>query len=836
VTHLDDTVLCSTTTDDTASERRCPVCGILVPDEIERCPNDGTVISASPKSELNSRYEFLEPIGKGGMSVVYKARHRLMGNLVAIKLLQDKLTENAAHVKRFQQEAQAAGRLDHSNLIKVNDFGVLSSGYTFLVMDYADGHSLSEVIHADGHLSGERALPLFMQICDGLSHAHTKGILHRDLKPSNVIVINDPHLGERIKIVDFGIAKMTAEEGGVDAKLTATGEVFGSPYYMSPEQCSGSPVDQRSDIYSMGCLMYEVLTGRVPLAGTNLFETIHKQISEVPEPLSKYVSDATSTALSGVVDKALAKAPGDRYQNFGEMLRDLQKVGAGHTISNARRPTKAGLGWAATAAGCGALVALSVAAYIYHVGPFAPPQVVPSVAPRVEVTPPPVAPPAPPKKKVLSPREDAVRQYKTYPFTNMANMNSAGLNDRHMFLLSRNRSAITVNVENNPGITSKGIAFFANHPTLENFHLDGTSIGDDGLVALGTLPKIKYLTLGNTHITPKGFKYLAKFSSLETLWLEDLDLTNADLAKLPVFPKLGAIKFDYNTALTDAAMPYIVKAFPHINHLTVRNTGITDGAIPELLKLKNLSKLSVYGSGFTRDGAKKLLQRAGRHIEFDWKDTASKGSRPWLRSHAKELTLGEFNSHGAMTDDALKLVAADPAIRAIDVQGSVDVTSRGLMPFRDNEAMQRVNVTGTSVDNECLPVLATMPQLDTLEVSYTKVTSAGFNNFAAMKNLRTLYLGRLNLTNADLQKLPDLPKLRWLVLDRNKLIDDEGIKLVVAKCPGLYHLTLRETGITDATIDELLKLPQLKEVSLMRTRTSDGAIKRLSDRNIQVVK
>ena len=205
------------------------------------------------------RWKIIERLGEGGMASVYKAHHLILDKVVAIKFLHRHLCSNPNSLRRFQQEGQAAGRLDHPNVIKVQDCAVTDDGRVFLVMDYLQGHSLSDKLKQDGPLSAEGALDLFIAVAEGLKHAHSNGVLHRDLKPSNVMVTDE----NEIKIVDFGIAKVLRDDGQPSLQnLTKTGEIFGSPSYMSPEQCLGQTVDARSDIYSMGCLMYEVLTDR----------------------------------------------------------------------------------------------------------------------------------------------------------------------------------------------------------------------------------------------------------------------------------------------------------------------------------------------------------------------------------------------------------------------------------------------------------------------------------------------------------------------------------------------------------------------------------------------
>ncbi|HEY9712910.1 MAG TPA: serine/threonine-protein kinase, partial [Chroococcales cyanobacterium] len=272
---------------------------------------------------LDDKYEILELIGRGGMSLVYKAKHHVLKSNVAIKTLLPHLVLHPMSLQRFHQEAQAASNLRHPNVITVYDFGTTPDGQPYLVMDYVEGFSLGDVLEKEHHLKQERALDIFIQVADALSHAHSKGIIHRDLKPTNILLLEKEGKADFVNIVDFGIAKLLPQEGADAVSLTQTGEVFGSPLYMSPEQCKGEKLDARADIYSMGCLMYETLTGRTPIEGDNTMEVLFKHIHEVPPSMS----DARARVperLERIVFKCLAKDPGQRYQSMEQLKEELE--------------------------------------------------------------------------------------------------------------------------------------------------------------------------------------------------------------------------------------------------------------------------------------------------------------------------------------------------------------------------------------------------------------------------------------------------------------------------------------------------------------------------------
>ncbi len=269
-------------------------------------------------------YEIMSVIGHGGMGVVYKARHQLMDRIVAIKMMKSQLISDTISVKRFQQEVKAYAKINHPHVITVFDFGVSPDGLPYIVMDYLEGHPLSDVIKKDGSVGVERAIRVLTQACEALAHAHKQGIVHRDLKPGNIVLIEYDGDPDFVKVVDFGVAKlMNAQE----QRLTQTGEVCGSPVYMSPEQCLGQEMDLRSDIYSMGIVIYETVTGKLPLIGRTMVDTMAKQVSEMPPPFAKIRPDIyIPERLQSVVFKAMSKEPAQRHQTMDELREDLEKA------------------------------------------------------------------------------------------------------------------------------------------------------------------------------------------------------------------------------------------------------------------------------------------------------------------------------------------------------------------------------------------------------------------------------------------------------------------------------------------------------------------------------
>ena len=304
--------------------------------------------------ELPDGYELIEKLGEGGMGRVYRVRDLSLDKEFAIKILQQDLSKDASALKRFNQEIDAAAALSHANLISIYKHGTTDNGEPYLVMDYLEGPSLAELIEKGTDFAGnaDRLLDIFIQICEALAHAHENGVIHRDIKPSNIIITKAADGKDLVKIVDFGIARVCSKTGVVCPttsnmlkalcktsagltdeqkdelqRLTQPGEIFGSPLYMSPEQCQGEEADCRSEVYSLGCMMFEALTGKPPLKGSNAMDTLILRINE-DAPLINTVDPELRfpEALEKVVAKALARYPDQRYQEVHELTAALEEA------------------------------------------------------------------------------------------------------------------------------------------------------------------------------------------------------------------------------------------------------------------------------------------------------------------------------------------------------------------------------------------------------------------------------------------------------------------------------------------------------------------------------
>lgn len=282
-----------------------------------------------------SDYEIIEQIGSGGMGTVYKARISGTKNIVAIKVLDEDLVKDKVARKRFQQEAEAISKLNSPNVISINSVKQTDAGAPYIVMEYHPGKNLSEIIAEHERMKPNRTLNIASQICEALRCAHERGIVHRDVKPSNVLIDEN----DTVKLSDFGIAKMNLDQSSKD--LTRTGEVFGSPDYMSPEHCNGELISKRSDIYSFGCLLYEMVTGQPPFADGNPVRTVLKQLEEAPAPFPDRIREnPVLNSLESVILRCLEKDPKYRYQKIEDVLKDLTGIIRGESLPQYKQKPK----------------------------------------------------------------------------------------------------------------------------------------------------------------------------------------------------------------------------------------------------------------------------------------------------------------------------------------------------------------------------------------------------------------------------------------------------------------------------------------------------------------
>ncbi len=306
---------------------RCPICSKDAPEGSRFCPFCGAKLltQAVRKTDpllgkvLAGKYKVLERIGSGAMGSIYRAEHTALSKPVVIKVLHRHLVGDESHIKRFHREARAASRLNQPNCINVLDYGQTEDGWLYICMEFVSGKDLCRILFEEKHLDPERTVRIASQVLDALDEAHSQGVIHRDLKPENIMIERLRMNPDFVKVLDFGIAKIRDTDGQGDSSgfKTATGMVFGTPEYMSPEQVRGEDLDGRSDLYSLGIVLYQMLTGDLPFTGESVLEIATKHLTEPPVPLQERRPDIPP-ALCAVVHRLLEKKREHRYTTAAE--------------------------------------------------------------------------------------------------------------------------------------------------------------------------------------------------------------------------------------------------------------------------------------------------------------------------------------------------------------------------------------------------------------------------------------------------------------------------------------------------------------------------------------
>ncbi len=540
---------------------------------------------AVPTAELPpGRYEILEYVTSGGSGAIFKGRHILLDKLVAIKMLNH---ESAEHLMRFQQEAKALAKLSHPNIIQVLELGTNTKGEPYLVMDWFDGCSLKEHLAGLGAVPISEAIPLLVKVAKAIGAAHRQGILHRDIKPGNIMVLRNRDGSLEAKLVDFGIAK----DIGDKTSSTQSGAAIGTPLYMSPEQGGGKKISKRSDLYSFGCVMFEVLTGHPPFEAESSVEILQKHRSEEPPRLrAKNKKAAVPPHIEELVYKLLSKNPDERPESAEEVVARLESTGD-------ESPSKKKLSGKTVLIRMSIAIAmLIVAAMLYQISSLD--------GGSTEAN------------KILNKKTSLSKPKRYVPETLAKLTDMAARKTRNKTAEASatqkkvNWSQLTLNDANleaevgahwqteelllfgNP-ITDRGLKALAILP-LRDLDISFTAVSGSGLASFQKPEVLSRLNIGNCFVTNEALKALAHFRNLEDLSINDnknvTDLST--VAKLPNLRKLSVAgtRIDYNGLLPLANCK-------RLEHLKLSGVKLTPAMVKVVTKLKNLTILEIRGTG-----------------------------------------------------------------------------------------------------------------------------------------------------------------------------------------------------------------------------------------------
>lgn len=488
---------------------------------------------------LGGRYRVICLLGTGGMGLVYRVEQVFVGQELALKILKQSFSTNSKIVRRFQQEAKTAFSLKHPSLVQVHDFGLLEDRTPFFVMDLVNGETLADRLRKGDRLTPEELCTAFSQVCIALAFAHSQGVIHRDIKPSNIMLTPHADGGSRTKatILDFGIAKISREAELEFQALTQTGEVFGSPLYMSPEQCGGKSVDHRSDIYSLGCVIFETLTGTPPFVGENFFATMQQhQTLDRPTLREASLGESFPEELERIVQKMLAIDPDSRYQDVAIVAEDLTAVFETKPTTLKTTPpltkTKVASKQIVMSRSTFSMMLIIPGAIILVLSilllrdsknvPAQKITVQKSLAPKAVAS----------KEEFFLGSEKLQSQMDNKIFEYDGDLTSD---------LKKNESAFKARGKS---VLGKSIDLISKATTLQSIDLLGSDIDNSTLGKLANLPHLARISFTNTDFNDEGAKNLAACKTLGQLKIGGCAISDKTLEYLAALPKLEELNLD----------------------------------------------------------------------------------------------------------------------------------------------------------------------------------------------------------------------------------------------------------------------------------------------------
>ncbi|HEY9774070.1 MAG TPA: protein kinase [Planktothrix sp.] len=590
--------------------RVCPSCGAEVSINFSNCPNDGTVLLAAPEmgDAIAEKYEILGEIGRGGIGVVFKARQRFLNKYYAIKTLHtSKLSPD--QIARFHKEARALSQLQHPNLVSVVDFGMTEQNQPYMVMDFIEGQPLSALIHSQGSLEPTAAIDIAIQVAKAISYAHEQLVLHRDLKPENIIISDERVRGvPRVFVLDFGMAKLTSEDNA-DFHLTKTGEIFGSPLYMSPEQAQGKRADERTDVYSLGCVLFEAIAGTQPFTGDSALEIMVQKMQDSPPFLRKTgKGKPIPGALAGIVATALERDATKRFKSmkaFEEALTLWRTRGVG--VMRREKGIKILIGTALGLVIVGCIA--SILTSLISEPPVVPNSKVESASPDRRPVP----------AELLGVTSLAAERINNELGEGIV-LNDLPISDNDLKLLQNKAQLTRLTIQgwgHRPDLSDKQLDYIIRLPLDELTLIGCPRLDDTGAAKIATMQTLDKLVLedcgidagvvqalkplatglhklglGNANLGDKGGVAVAEtFTNLTTLDLRGTRISGATLKSLRACKNLRELDISY----TDIHEPDLValKYLPYLRSLRLRKLGLDSNLSSYLIPLKELRLLEI---------------------------------------------------------------------------------------------------------------------------------------------------------------------------------------------------------------------------------------------------
>jgi serine/threonine protein kinase len=714
-----------------------------------------------PELANHPRYRILGVIGQGGMGVVYRAEHRHMERLVALKVIRPGLLRNPAVVQRFNQEVRAAARLQHPNIVRALD-AEQAGDLHFLVMEYVEGNTLAEVVRRRGPLPLAQACDYARQAALGLQEAHEGGLVHRDVNPQNLMLTDRG----QVKILDFGLARLPRTTdappaaGAPTGPLTGAGAVMGTADYIAPEQAADSrAADIRADIYALGCTLFYLLTGRPPFPEGGVAEKLARHAATPLPPLGELCPEVPA-ALPAVVARMTAKDPADRYATPAGVAQALTPFcppgNAPPQPGHKRRRFLA----AVLVLLVGLLVGVGIIAHqLGFLGPRPSPAPEETPEPAIKQADSSPVPHQPPAEKAPEP----VIREEVPPTPEELEARAADALQKLGGKIGRlveapGKPVVAVNLADTK-VTDADLRALTALPHLQNLDLSRTKVTAAGLQHISGLTGLLVLNLFDTRVADAGMKYVGELKQLQSLDLHYAPVGDEGLKHLAGLRRLYTLTL-YGPRVTDAGMAEIGR-MQGLTSLKLYQTEITDEGLKSLAGLTELGTLNVsLAVGVGNEGMKHLAP-LGRLRSLDIYGTRVKDAG--LREVGKlkqleTLVIGRLR----ITDEGLEALAGLTELKSLNL-AETDITDAGLKEVAKHRRLSTVELRGVKqVGDAGVKELAGLPQLKVLFLSGTNVTDAGIKELAACPRLSLLSLiGAKKVTDDGVAELRQaLPKLR----------------------------------------------------------------------------
>jgi Leucine-rich repeat (LRR) protein/tRNA A-37 threonylcarbamoyl transferase component Bud32 len=769
-------------------------------------------------------YRVLRVLGAGGMGVVFLAEDVRLKRKVALKVIRPEVANKPGARERFLREAQAAALLEHENIVTIYQVDE-AGGVPFLAMQWLKGMSLEDRLQSGRPMTAAQIVWLGKQIAKGLAAAHEAGLVHRDVKPANLWL--EPAGGGRIKILDFGLAHLSS----APAELTRYGTLLGTPGYLAPEQARGERASPACDLFSLGCVLYRLGTGKLPFSGSSVMAMLAALASDEAVPVAALNAELPPP-LANLVMELLAKDPAKRPASAREAADRLEAIGKA-------APTVVSAPQAIPVARIAAADAVAVAAAIPVVEPPA----------AVAVTEPVVRPGPPPsnnrrkrialiaaagaallvliavfrpstrkpnrtnREKPSAKREERKPEPKLDPAVAADDRRAAewvlAMGGNVSIRMQGRDKGIARGKSLPPGsfrlicidlgktkLTDAGLARLKGLVNLQRLWLSETQVSDAGLAHLAGLTSLAHLGLGATQVKGPGLAHLAGLINLTDLTLYYTELRDAGLAHLAKQTSLTILNLG-GTRISNAGLAHLA-ALTNLTTLHLADTGVTDSGLAHLEGLTNLTLLELSQTRITSVG---LVHLKGL-------------------THLEVLDLARTR----VSDSGLVHLAGLTALTELNL-GYTRVGNAGLEHLKGLTNLQSIRLENTEVSDAGMKHLAALPRLENLSVSYTRVSDAGMEHLKGLSRLRILTVRGTQVSNAGLEHVKGMTGLTHLHLHETR-VSDEGLKYL-AGLTNLGELRLDDTRVTNAGLTSLHPLRNLLGLGLSNTRITDAGVEHL---------